>query len=125
MKVFLQRNLLRQSFKALAQCLRLKLDGSVPEARALVPRRVLLETDSDISGLRQLDSVAGITEAEDEPGTDPRWLVEITNSAHPQDILKYCFDQDIPLNRFEFAEPSLHDVFVGLVGKEAREQRLR
>ncbi|MBT8146511.1 MAG: ATP-binding cassette domain-containing protein [Gammaproteobacteria bacterium] len=100
-------------------------DGSVVEARALVPRRVLLETTSDVSGLQQLESVAGITPTEDEPGADPRWLVEITNTAHPQDILKYCFDQNIPLNRFEFAEPSLHDVFVGLVGKEAREQRLR
>lgn len=100
-------------------------DGTVPEARALVPRRVLLETSSDVSGLQELDSVAAITASENEPGTDPRWLVEITNKAHPQDILKYCFDQDIPLNRFEFAEPSLHDVFVGLVGRDAREQRLR
>jgi len=100
-------------------------DGTVPEARALVARRILLETTSDVSGLQNLDSVAGVTASESEPGADPRWLVEITNKAHPQDILKYCFDQDIPLNRFEFAEPSLHDVFVGLVGKDAREQRLR
>ena len=100
-------------------------DGTVAEARALVPRRILLETSSDVSGLQQLDSVAGVTATEDEPGADPRWLVEITASAHPQDILKFCFEKDIPLNRFEFAEPSLHDVFVGLVGKEAREQRLR
>ena len=100
-------------------------DGTVIEARALVPRRILLETTSDVSGLQKLESVNGITASENEPGAGPSWLVEINNKAHPQDILKYCFDEDIPLNRFEFAEPSLHDVFVGLVGKEAREQRFR
>ncbi|MEZ5489477.1 MAG: ATP-binding cassette domain-containing protein [Gammaproteobacteria bacterium] len=100
-------------------------DGTVSEAKALVPRRVLLETAGDVAGLARLDSVARITASETEPGTVPHWVVEITNNAQPQDILKYCFDAGIPLSRFEYAEPSLHDVFVDLVGAEAREQRLR
>ncbi len=100
-------------------------DGTVAEARELIPRRVMLETASDVSGLQQLDSVARVSAAEDEAGVDPRWWVEITGNAHPQDILKYCFDTDIALNRFEYAEPSLHDVFVDLVGASAGEHRFR
>jgi ABC-type uncharacterized transport system ATPase subunit len=69
--------------------------------------------------------VIRITASENESGADPRWLVEISNRSHPQDILRYCFDQNIPLNRFEFAEPSLHDVFVDLVGNNTREQQFR
>ncbi len=97
-------------------------DGSVTEAKSLVPRRVLLETAGDVSGLKNLAAVVKMIAIENEPGTDPQWLVEISNEAHPQDILKYCFDQGIPLSRFEFAESSLHDVFVNLVGKTGREQ---
>ncbi|MCB1670931.1 MAG: ATP-binding cassette domain-containing protein [Pseudomonadales bacterium] len=100
-------------------------DGTVAEARALISRRVLLETAGDISGLQNLNSVVRITPAEADPGSEPRWLVEIGNNAQPQDILKYCFDSTIPLSRFEYAEPSLHDVFVDLVGPQAGEQRLR
>ena len=100
-------------------------DGTVTEARSLIPRRVLLETASDITGLQNLDAVVKITASENEPGADPRWLVEISNRSHPQDILKFCFDQGIPLNRFEFAEPSLHDVFVDLVGNTSREPESR
>lgn len=99
-------------------------DGTVAEARALIPRRVLLETRSDVAGLEQLDSVSRVSAIDDEGG-EPQWLVDITSQAHPQDILKYCFEKNITLSRFEFAEPSLHDVFVDLVGNEAREQRFR
>jgi len=104
---------------------RIVFDGSVPRARELIPRRVLLETSSDVSGLQQLDSVEQISPSHGEPGTEPRWLVEIPNNAHPQDILKYCFDAGISLSRFEYAEPSLHDVFVHLVGANSGEQHLR
>jgi ABC-2 type transport system ATP-binding protein len=100
-------------------------DGTVTEAKSLIPRRVLLETTSDVAGLQELDGVIRITASENESGADPRWLVEISNRSHPQDILRYCFDQNIPLNRFEFAEPSLHDVFVDLVGNNTREQQFR
>jgi len=100
-------------------------DGSVAQARALIPRRVMLETRSDVSGLAALASVARLAPLESAPGADPRWVVEIAAEGNPQDILKHCFDTGIPLSRFEYAEPSLHDVFVDLVGSDAREQRLR
>ncbi len=100
-------------------------DGTVSQARALIPRRVLLETASDISGLKKLASVTRVASAESDAHSEPRWLVEISNDAHPQELLKYCFDSAIQLSRFEYSEPSLHDVFVDLVGAQAREQRFR
>ena len=100
-------------------------DGTVAQARTLVPRRVLLETASDVSGLKQLESVVRIAESDSEAGASPLWQVEIAGNANPQDVLKYCFEAGIPLSRFEFAEPSLHDVFVEAVGANGGAQRTR
>jgi ABC-2 type transport system ATP-binding protein len=40
-------------------------------------------------------------------------------------VLRHCFDHQIALSRFEFSEPSLHDVFMHLVGEQAREHSFR
>ena len=100
-------------------------DGSVAEAKALIPRRILLETRDNIDSLGSLEILQEISKVETEPGIDPSYVLQIAQDVHPQDILKHCFDHKISLSRFEYSEPSLHDVFVHLVGDDAREQRLR
>jgi ABC-2 type transport system ATP-binding protein len=100
-------------------------DGTVEEAKALIPRRILLETNDNIDSLQALEILKEVSAVPTEPATDPSYLVQITQDAHAQDILKHCFDNQISLSRFEYSEPSLHDVFVHLVGDDAKEQRFR
>ncbi|MBL4820582.1 MAG: ATP-binding cassette domain-containing protein [Gammaproteobacteria bacterium] len=99
-------------------------DGTVAEAKSLIPRRILLETRGSIDSLQSLENITEVSKVPVEPGLDPSYLVHIPKDTHPQDILKHCFDHNIALSRFEYAEPSLHDVFVHLVGDSAWEQRL-
>ena len=40
-------------------------------------------------------------------------------------ILRTCFENGIRLQRFDHADPTLHEVFVKLVGGEAREASFR
>jgi len=95
-------------------------DGTVPEARRVVPRVVKIETEDDPGPLRQLAAVAGLQ------STGPsRWQVTLAERADPQDVLRACFERSIRLRAFDAAEPSLHDVFMALVGPSAREATFR
>jgi len=62
-------------------------------------------------------------------GTDSdfsdEWQLGISDSFDPQEILRFCAEKNLGLSRFEFTEPSLHDVFVHLVGDDAREHQFR
>lgn len=99
-------------------------DGTISEAKATIPRRVLLETNDDIDAIRSLQGINTV-EAVETDGSVKQWQVQIAEDVNPQTILKSCFDKHINLNRFEFTEPSLHDVFVHLVGEDAREHEFR
>lgn len=95
-------------------------DGTVPEARRILPRVVRLESDDDPSVLMDVPGVASVH------GVGPgRWQVRLAERADPQGVLRACFERSIRLRSFDAAEPSLHDVFVTLVGEGAREARFR
>lgn len=88
-------------------------DGTVAEARATIPKRVLVATDDAVTALQQDALIESIeTLPGDEAGL---WQLNISEQADPQQILQRCFEQGIKLRKFEFTEPSLHDVFVHLV----------
>ena len=93
-------------------------DGTLREARACIPRRVLLETSDATDSIGSLAGVLAVQPVNEETDA-PQWQVEISESLNPQDILRHCFEARISLNRFEFVEPSLHDVFVHLVGDDS------
>ena len=100
-------------------------DGTVNEAKATIPRRVVIETTDDIDPLRNIDGVTEIVNTDTKESANKEWQLQISERVNPQDILRSCFERGIKLSRFEFTEPSLHDVFVYLVGKSAREQEIR
>ncbi len=103
-------------------------DGTIAEAKATIPRRVLVETSDDINALHNIDGVNEITKVDGELSDGSvinQWQVQISEQVNPQDILRTCFEKGINLNRFEFTEPSLHDVFVHLVGTDAGEVKFR
>jgi ABC-2 type transport system ATP-binding protein len=100
-------------------------DGTVAEARRTIPRRVRIRTDADLAPLAALEGVAGIDRLEGADGGAPLHEIRIGDRFEPQRILQACFERGIRLESFEQSEPSLHDVFVHLVGPEAREAVFR
>jgi len=95
-------------------------DGTVAAAKATIPRRVLISTESSIEPLAGLDGVAAITplgESPTTPGTKD-WEIRLRGQTSAQAILEKCFQNGIVLSRFDHSEPSLHDAFVSLVGAE-------
>ncbi len=103
-------------------------DGTVNEAKATIPRRVILESADDVSSLNSIVGVTEIVQTEELEFSDSakqQWQLQISEQLNPQDILRSCFERNISLSRFEFTEPSLHDVFVHLVGFDAKEHAFR
>ncbi len=100
-------------------------DGSLAAARRLLPRRVRIETADDVTPLRQLGHVGAVRAfklgtGEPQNGVSA-WELELGESADAQGILQACFERGIRLRSFNQSEPTLHEVFVQLVGPEARE----
>lgn len=108
-------------------------DGTVAEAKRTLPRRVRIESTDDITPLEQLSEVVKVSAIDDEgthlSGEAARnselWDLQLADGADPQIILGACYDKRIRLRRFDHSEPSLHEVFVTLVGPEAREASFR
>jgi ABC-2 type transport system ATP-binding protein len=87
------------------------LDGRLFEVKAKFGKNtVLLEFDGDSNVLSSLPNVEKIY--------DYNKYVELklNDGASPQKILEALVSK-IKINRFEFMEPSLHDIFVDMVGR--------
>jgi ABC-2 type transport system ATP-binding protein len=96
-------------------------DGTIPEAKRIVPRRVRLEAQGDIAPLRALAEVASVRAVEranGEPAKDGAapWELELRENADPQAVLQACFAQGIRLHSFNQSDPTLHEAFMRLVG---------
>jgi ABC-2 type transport system ATP-binding protein len=98
-------------------------DGSVNEALRLIPRKLVLESGDDVEPLARHEGVLALGPVEGaKPGT---YVLRLRESADPQSILASCFERGIRLRRFDHSDPTLHEVFVHLVGPEAREASFR
>ena len=111
-------------------------DGTVTEAKRIIPRRVRIETEDDIAPLRELKEVVAIRQlAAAGMGTTAtappshvggyHWELELREHADPQGILQTCFARGIRLRSFNQSDPTLHEVFMRLVGPEAKEATFR
>jgi ABC-2 type transport system ATP-binding protein len=94
-------------------------DGTLAEAQRTIPRRVRIETEDDIAPLRELSDVVSVTKS------DALWELELRENADPQSILQTCFARGIRLRSFNQSEPTLHEVFMRLVGPDAKEATFR
>lgn len=91
-------------------------DGTVEQALGHVPRRVVLETDSQQDLSESFAPLGEIVEDRDgNAGDVRRWVINLARGVDAQDVLKACVDGDIKLLRFEPARAHLHDAFVHLV----------
>jgi ABC-2 type transport system ATP-binding protein len=96
-------------------------DGTVAAAKATIPRRVLISTESSIDALAGMDGVAEVKllgVSSTKPDTKD-WEIRLCEQTSAQAVLARCFESRIVLQRFDHSEPSLHDVFVTLAGTGA------
>lgn len=105
-------------------------DGTISEAKETIPRRVRIETEGDIAPLRELREVVVVRQLETThsvatPTSAAHWELELRDHADPQAILQTCFARGIKLRSFNQSEPTLHEVFMRLVGSEAKEAAFR
>lgn len=111
-------------------------DGTIAEARRHVPRTVRLETQEPTESIGEfagVQEVRAVPQKEKEnpasssgpPSGHRLWELTLRENVDPQTILQSCFERGVRLRRFEHVDPSLHDVFMRLVGPEGREARLR
>jgi ABC-2 type transport system ATP-binding protein len=94
-------------------------DGSVAQARAAAPRRLVLEGSLDEAAAKALPGVASIETVEALDGGEQRITATLAPGAEAQTALKAAFARDLDLRRFDLREPTLHDAFIVLTGGEA------
>ena len=89
-------------------------EGTQDEARATLPGRLTLTAQNDPSALpgviaaKRVDSADGWS----------KWDVSLKPDATPGELLQACTSGGFALRGFESHRPSLHDVFIHLVGPE-------
>jgi ABC-2 type transport system ATP-binding protein len=92
-------------------------DGSIPEAKALIPKMVAV---SGVDAAASLRGLPGVTAAEVADGLPGSFEVCMADDSDPQQLLRDCFRNGIELTSFNYHEPTLHDVFLHLVGEDAK-----
>jgi ABC-2 type transport system ATP-binding protein len=91
-------------------------EGSLMEARALMSRTVRVKTTADSA---QLAALPGITSVSASAHHDGTFDLSLAAGASSEDVLRACFERALALTGFDTSEPSLHDIFVTLVGTDA------
>ncbi|MGE4631852.1 MAG: ATP-binding cassette domain-containing protein [Planctomycetota bacterium] len=102
---------------------RLVFDGTVQEAKSLLPRRVRVRGSGVETALANLPDVSEALPSSD--GREGVLELRLREGADPQELLKTAFEKGVALEIFEVVDPNLHEVFVHLVGEESREAAMR
>ncbi|WP_109808085.1 ABC transporter ATP-binding protein [Sphingosinithalassobacter portus] len=95
-----------------------RFEGTLDEARAELPARLTILSREAPNGL---PGVARATMAGPAEHGWTAWAVEMEQGRDPGDLLEACTQRGFALRGFEQHKPSLHDVFIHIVGAgEAR-----
>jgi ABC-2 type transport system ATP-binding protein len=91
-------------------------EGTQAEARAQLPPRLRLTAQADPSAL------PGVARASAGAAANgwQEWDVTMAPGRTPGDLLQHCTESGFALRSFDLQRPSLHDVFLHLVGGDAR-----
>ena len=89
-------------------------EGTQDAARATLPARLTILSRTTPAGL---PGVVAVTERGGGDGWI-EWGVSLAPGADPGDLLQACTERGFALRRFEQSRPSLHDVFLHIVGGE-------
>jgi ABC-2 type transport system ATP-binding protein len=89
-------------------------DGTVGEARAAAPRRLVLEGALNAAATLALPGVESVETDEALPEGGRRVAATLAAGAPAQNALKTAFAQGLDVRGFEVREPTLHDAFIVL-----------
>lgn len=89
-------------------------EGTQDEARDTLPSRLTLTSRTDPG---RLPGVASATARGGEGGWT-EFRVELESGSKPADLLEACTSQGFALRSFDIGRPSLHEVFIHLVGTD-------
>lgn len=95
---------------------RKRFEGTLDEARANFPPRLVIRTKDAVTPLLRARGVASIEPTPSRSGEDPVFSIELELGVDPNSVLRAAFDAGMHLSKFENANSSLHDIFVALVG---------
>jgi len=93
--------------------------GTVTEAKRLLDSRIRLRTTSDISPVQNVAGVKAIRQIGQAENSQNEWEITAERSLSIEALIACCIENRIALSHFTTLEPSLHEVFVHLVGAEA------
>ncbi|HXI86038.1 MAG TPA: ATP-binding cassette domain-containing protein [Parvularculaceae bacterium] len=96
-----------------------RFEGTITEARASFPPRLVLTTRDPVDALKRAPGVLSIELVASRPDGENDYEITLARGADPQAVLKAAFDAGLRLSRFEHAEASLHDIFVAMAGDGA------
>jgi len=97
--------------------------GSVSEARKLLPSRIRVRGEEIDEMITKIPGVEAVNPSSDgRPGV---LELHVSEETDPRALLKLFFDSGKSLDTFEVVQPDLHEIFVHLVGEEAREAAIR
>jgi ABC-2 type transport system ATP-binding protein len=91
-------------------------EGTVEEARRLLPRRVRLDAEADLSFLA---GIPGISRLDAPKEGKHVWEAVLAQGTEPGVLLAACMARGVTPTRFDASEPTLHEVFVAVVGGSA------
>ena len=91
-------------------------DGTVAEACAVAPRKLVVEGDFAADALAGAPGLEAVT-SEFLEGGRVRLTAALSAGAPVQAALKAVFDRDLAITRLELQEPHLHDAFIVLTEK--------
>ena len=92
-----------------------KFEGTLDEARALLPARLGVTARASLASL---PGVADCSAARDHGNGWHDWDVRLRAGVRAEDLLEHCSTGGVALRRFEERRASLHDVFLHMVGPE-------
>lgn len=95
---------------------RKRFEGTQAEARRLLPAKLrLIASDSPA----RLPGVIAATPSGAADGAWTAWDVELAPGHAAGDLLEHCFRDGLVLRGFEERRPSLHEIFIRVVGEQA------
>lgn len=89
-----------------------RFDGTLAEARAAFPPRIVIRTSESPAAFGRLPGVLHIEPVVVTSGAEADYAISPAPGSDPQAILRSAFDAGLKLSRFEASNASLHDIFV-------------
>ena len=93
---------------------RKKFEGTLDEARSQLPARLSVIARGSLARLEGVQSCAPAGPASD--GWQA-WDIKLKPGVSPGDLLQLCTERGEPLRKFDVQRPSLHEVFLQIVGE--------